>query len=160
MSKKVIIPKESLPSFITGKSNYFIRLRLRTVDLGRFSAWSPIFTVNPDYIYTATGSVSLSKATGTVTAVWPALTVKKGSSGTAENVQEYDVWVRWHTTTYGAVDSGTWVYFGKVSSTFVSVSIPAGMSYFSIEIYRPGIPATRSQSNGFKMFSSYDYLAV
>jgi hypothetical protein len=160
MTKRIIIPRESLPAPETATGFYQIRYRIVSDDKNRISAWTPIFTIDPQYIYTATGSISLSKATGTTTAVWPAVTVKKGATGTPENIDGYDVWVRWHTASYGAVDSGTWQYQGKVFSTSLTISVPAGMSYFSIEVYRPGMPIARSQSNGFKVYSSYDYLAV
>lgn len=160
MSKKIIIPRESLPAPDTTTGYYQIRYRVVSDDKNRISAWSPIFTIDSGLIYTATGSLSLSKATGTVSAAWPAVTVKKSATGAEENIEGYDVWIRWHTTTYGAVDSGTWIYFGKVYNTSFTVSVPAGMSYFSIEVYRPGVPIARSQTNNFKAFSSYDYLAV
>lgn len=160
MSKKIIIPRESLPAPETATGFYQIRYRIVSDDKNRISAWTPIFTIDPQFVYTATGSMSLSKATGTVSAVWPAVTVKKGATGTPENIEGYDVWIRWHTAAYGAVDAGTWLYFGKISNTSFTGSIPAGMTYFSIEIYRPGMPTERSQTNGFKVFSSYDYLAV
>jgi hypothetical protein len=160
MSKKIVIPRETLPAPDIGTGTYQIRYRIVSDDKNRISAWSPIYTIDPGFIYTATGSISLSKATGTTSAVWPAVTVKKGATGTPENIEGYDVWIRWHTGVYGAVDSGTWVYYGKVYGTSTTISVPAGMSYFSIEVYRPGTPIQRSQSNGFNVYSSYDYLAV
>lgn len=160
MSKKIIIPRESLPAPSSSTGLYEIRYRIISEDRNRISAWSPIFTIDSELIYTSTGSISLSKATGTVSSSWQAVTVKRGTSGTPEGIEGYDVWVRWNTASYGNTESGTWVYYGRVPTTFLTISIPSTMTYFSIEVYRPGSPIKRSQSNGFKMYSQYDYLAV
>lgn len=160
MSKKIIIPRESLPAPDTQNGYYQIRYRIVSDDRNRISAWTPIFTVDPELIYTVSGSMSVNKASGIVSATWPEVTVKKGSTGKAENLGNYDVWVRWHTGTYGTVDSGAWTFYGSVPITNVTISVPSGMSYFSIEVYRPGLPIARSQTNGFKVFSTYDFLAV
>jgi hypothetical protein len=52
MSKKIVIPKEQLPNLIAGETDCFIRFRIRTADFGRFSAWTPIFSVTPTVAYT------------------------------------------------------------------------------------------------------------
>lgn len=52
MSKKIVIPKEQLPTLIAGETDCFIRFRLRTADLGRFSAWTPIYPVTPTVAWT------------------------------------------------------------------------------------------------------------
>lgn len=160
MTKRIVIPRESLPDPDTSGPEYQIRFRIISDDRNRKSAWSPIYSIDPDFIYTATGSITLSKSSGQVSAVWPAVTVKKGTTGVPYNLAGYDVWVRWHTASYGNTESGTWVYYGSVPTTSVTLSIPATMTYFSIEVYRNGRPIERSQSNGFKVYSSYDYLAV
>lgn len=160
MPKKIVIPMSSLPLPDVTNPDYQVRFRLVSDDRNRLSSWTPIFSVNPDFIYTASGSMTLSKVTGQVTATWPAATVQKGSTGTPTNLSSYDVWVRWHTAAYGNTELGTWSYYGAVSSTSVNMSIPSGMTRFSIEVYRRGRPTVRSQTNGFKLFSSYDYTAV
>jgi hypothetical protein len=52
MSKKIVIPKEQLPNLIAGETDCFVRFRIRTADFGRFSAWSPIYSVTPTVAYT------------------------------------------------------------------------------------------------------------
>ncbi len=53
MSKKIVIPKESLPNLIAGETQCFLRFRIVSEDRNRVSAWTPIFGVTPTQAWSA-----------------------------------------------------------------------------------------------------------
>lgn len=49
MSKKIIIPRESLPN--PENTTFHVRFRVTSEDKNRVSAWTPVFSVTSDFIY-------------------------------------------------------------------------------------------------------------
>ena len=45
MSKKLVIPKESLPNLTSNNTALVIRFRIVSTDKNRVSAWTPIYTM-------------------------------------------------------------------------------------------------------------------
>ena len=164
MAKKIIIAKENFADMSIYDPNYQIRFRLISEDRNRVSAWSPIFSVNPDVNFVKNGtSVTIEKHTGYTSLLWNPVKVEKTVSGSVTmsvDLPHYDVWLRWGSSAYGDIGAGTWEYFGRVPSISMSVlkpTTPAGLNHLSVEIYRPGRPVERSNTNGFLMYSTYDF---
>jgi hypothetical protein len=152
MSKKVIVPKTQLPdiNFIT--KGYQVRFRLTTEDRNRFSYWSPIFNVQPNFTFLTTGDILIEKHTEYSTIVWSPVMIQKDGNTVGE-VKDFDIWVRWGD---GSTD-GNWTYEERLSSTSLNVlkpTSPAGLDTLSVELYYPGRPTLRKatydifQSNG------------
>lgn len=166
MSKKVIIPKENFPEMSTAGPEYQVRFRLISEDRNRFSSWTPIFSVDPGVTFTATGTAHVEKHNDYTSLVWSPVIVEKEVDGNvtmSAELPHYDLWLRWHTTTYAGINDGTWVYAGRIASTSINVIkplSPTGINHLSIEIYRPGRPIERSSTNGFLMYSIYNYSPV
>ena len=75
MTKKLIIPKESFAEMSTASPEYQIRFRLISDDRNRYSAWTPIYSVDPGVTFTATGTTYTALA-----GVW----VNRGYLGDSE----------------------------------------------------------------------------
>jgi hypothetical protein len=166
MTKKLIIPKESFAEMSTASPEYQIRFRLISDDRNRYSAWTPIYSVDPGVTFTATGTAHIEKHNDYTLLVWSPVLVEKEVEGTttmSAELPHYDLWVRWGTTDYAGVNDGTWVYSGRIPATSVNLikpSSPSGINHVSIEIYRPGRPVERSSTNGFLMYSIYNYSPI
>ena len=120
--QKAILPETNLPPlthFEDGKSGYEVRYRIVSEDRNRFSAYSPLFRVIPnyEYVYTpGTTSADLEVVTGGpfVNLFWdPVTIVDKVSRAEIKLLNDYDVFVQWGK---GETDPGpVWVYEGPVS---------------------------------------------
>lgn len=152
MSKKLVIPLEQLPPINLITQGYEVRFRLTTEDRNRFSYWSPIFNVDPDFTFLTTGDILIEKHTGYSTVVWNPVLIQKDGNTVGE-VSNYDLWVRWGTDEA----SGTWAFEERLSSTSLNIlkpTSPAGLDTLSVELYYPGRPQLRKatydiyQSNG------------
>ena len=152
MTKRVVIPKESLPDINVLTEAYEVRFRIVSDDRNRFSYWSPIFLTSPDYTYVPNQNLIIEKHTGYTAAIWNPVIIEKDGQSIGE-LQEYDLWVRWGTDP----SVGTWEHYERISSTsvnFIKPSSPAGLDHLSVEIYVPGRPLLRRamydiyQSNG------------
>jgi hypothetical protein len=150
--KKLIIPKEDLPDINFLTQEYQVRFRVTTEDRNRFSAWTPIFGVNPELDFTTTGEVLIEKHTGYSTVVWNPVSLQKDGEDIGE-LESYDLWVRWGTEE----SDGEWEYKERINSTSINVlkpTSPAGIDTLSVELYYPGRPRLRKatydiyQSNG------------
>lgn len=161
MSKKIIISKTNFPEMSIYDPNYQIRFRIIAENRNRFSAWSPIFSVNPNVEFVPDGTtVTIEKHNEYTNFLWNAVKVTKTVDGVqtiSVDLPHYDVWIRWASTTYGDIDAGTWTYMGRMPSTSASLLVPSGSNHVSIEVYRPGRPVLRSSDNGFLMYATYDY---
>lgn len=139
--KKLIIPKENLPDINFLTQEYQVRFRVTTEDRNRFSAWTPIFGVNPNLEFATTGDVLIEKHSGYSVVVWNPVTLQKNGNNIGE-LGSYDLWVRWGTEEAG----GDWEYKERINSTSIDVlkpSTPSGLDTLSVEIYYPGRPKLR-----------------
>lgn len=147
MTKKLVIPRSSLPDINAETGSYEIRFRLTTEDRNRFSYWSPIFSVDPGFTYVS-GNIDIAKSSNHVNIIWDAVKIIKDGEQVAA-AEIYDIWLRW-----GKTYDGDWFYQERVEGTSLSVVIPE--SYFwngveqlekpnklTVEIFLRGRPITR-----------------
>jgi hypothetical protein len=164
MSKKLIIPKQQFADMSIYSPEYQIRLRLISEDRNSFSAWSPVYSVNPEVEFVPDGTdVAIEKHSEYTNFLWNAVKVTKTVDGVQTlsiDLPHYDVWIRWSNSSYGDIDAGTWTYMGRMPSTSASLLVPSGMNHVSVEVYRPGRPVERSNDNGFLMYATYDFSPV
>lgn len=168
MSKKLIISKTNFPEMNINDPNYQVRFRLISENRNRTSAWSPIFSVNPDVEFIPDGAqVIIEKHNDYTNFLWNPVKVTKTVDGVqtmSADLPHYDIWIRWADVDYGLTieqkNSGTWSYIGRMPTTSMSLLVPAGMSHVSIEVYRPGRPVERHLDNGFLMYATYDFSPV
>lgn len=149
MAKKIVIKKEDLPNINILTKKYNVRYRIITDDRNRFSYWSPIYGVDPEYQYITSGEILIEKHTGYSTVVWNPAIIKKDVDGSPVDfrdgdveLQQYDVWIRWGTE----ICDGEWTYKERLSATSLNIltpSEPSGIDHVSIEVYRPGQPILR-----------------
>jgi len=141
MSKKFIIPRESLPEINVFTEEYQVRFRITTEDRNRFSHWSPIFSVDPEFDFVTSGNVFVEKHTGYSSIIWNPVVIEKDSVVVGE-LKNYDIWVRWGT----AATQGSWQYKERLAATSLNVlkpTSPGGINTLSVEIYRSGTPTLR-----------------
>jgi hypothetical protein len=150
MTKQIIIARESLPVMNSISQKYSVRYRITNENRNRFSYWSPIFSVDPEFTYSTLGEILIEKHTGYSTIVWNPAAIQKNGNSVAE-LDSYDLWVRWGT----ASALGNWEFKERVSSTSINVLKPPGsFNTLSVEIYPPAQPILRravydvDQSNG------------
>lgn len=170
MSKKVIISKTNFPDMSIYGPEYQVRYRLISEDRNRFSAWTPIFSANPEVTFVSgtidvPGSMNLEKNTGYVSAVWDDVSIYKEIDGQQQLIAvlpHYDVWIQL-SDNFGANPSD-WIYKGRIPST--SLNIPYNSHYFDpsgtsqntremkVEVYRPGRPVVQDSGSNFLMYSA------
>jgi hypothetical protein len=141
MPKRVVIPRSQLPDINLFNKGYQVRYRLTTDDRNRFSSWTPIFNVQPEFTFQTSGNILIEKHTGYSTIVWNPVILKKGTNEIGE-LTEYDMWIRWGT----AASNGDWQYQNRFSSTFFNAlkpTSPGGINHISVELYYPGRPSLR-----------------
>jgi hypothetical protein len=141
MTKKLIIPRSQLPDINILTKGYQVRYRITTEDRNRFSSWTPIFLVEPEFTFQTTGEILIEKHTGYSTVVWNPVIVQKNGQSVGE-LSSYDMWVRWGSS----ASDGVWEYKERVSSTSINVlkpTSPGGLNTLSVELYYPGRPQLR-----------------
>jgi hypothetical protein len=145
--KRVVIKKESLPSFQFTKNYstenerfeidqlyYKFRYRILSEDKNRVSFWSPIdkLEVEPlksPFPYLATNRISITKSGNPelITCVWSHPGDSESPSEYEKiqnNISRYDVWIRWNnndTTDLNDENWTDWEFEATVSSTSFSV---------------------------------------
>jgi len=163
MSKKLIVPKEQFPGMSIYDPNYEVRFRIVSDDRNRVSAWSPIYSVNPEVVFIAgtqeiPGQIHLQKSGDTVMATWDSVTIYKDIDGSLSSVAElpyYDLWIKWAGN--GGATPSNWTFKESVFSTSININIPNTYpdpnppygnitpKQLYIELYRPGRPISRYQ---------------
>jgi hypothetical protein len=165
MTKRITIPKESLPDInaLTGK--YDARFRLISEDRSRLSYWSPIYSVDPQFEFIV-DEIEVDKVGRQISIVWDVAEktqlVKTNGSFVRKSVgtvDEYDIWFRYYRDDMGPPPSepepGDWVYLERVSGTSIltllsktytidgEVVLGQAPNRIDIEVYAPGRPITR-----------------
>lgn len=160
-----------MPQVVIGRKNfieqdiytqkYNVRFRIISDNQNNFSYWSPIFEVDPEFIFwpgsiTAPGVIRLEKiGSSSVSVTWDSVDIYKSINGVLTNIaelQSYDIWIRWAQT--AGANPSDWIYKERISSTSVNINIPAtyidatnvsrsNPKYLYVEIYRPGRPIIR-----------------
>lgn len=155
MSKLIRIPYLSLPEVNTLTENYQIRYRLKSDDGNKTSAWSPIYSINPDFLYLQGdlqnyGTLVMQKHTGYVTSTWDAVSIYKNNFFIT-TLKYYDFWVKYAENS--GANPSNWIYRERLSTTSMDENVPATYLDTSntsripkqmfVEIYRPGNPVSR-----------------
>lgn len=165
MTKKIIIPVNDLPAPSMTNSTYEVRYRVTSEDKNRVSAWTPIFTVDPQLQYFVEGDLLLQFIQdGAISASWAGVSIMKNVDGVmteVADVDEFDIWIKWAGS--GGANPGNWIYQGRIASQSISITVPTlytyGISstatplYFYIEIYRPSKERSQDSLSDFLMYS-------
>jgi hypothetical protein len=149
--KKVRVQQDSLPTINSITEKYDVRYRVISEDKNRVSHWSPIVTLNPEYIYTS-GNITISSSTLT-TVAWDTVTVKIGTQ-TIRQAKDYDVWVKWSK----AAGDGDFNYVQRISGNSITLVHPTTFfingvdqeeapNRITIEVYLKGEPISRTSTN-------------
>jgi hypothetical protein len=161
MTKKLIVPKENFQDMNVYDPQYQIRYRLISDDRNRVSAWTPIFSVDPEVVFVRgtlqiPGNIQIEKNSGYVTVTWDSVSIYKDIDSSLNYVGElpyYDLWIRWAGS--GGGTPSNWIYQSRISSTSVNLVVPATYPnpvspfnnvvprYLYVEVYRPGNPILR-----------------
>jgi hypothetical protein len=146
--KKAKISKDSLPTINSTTGTYSVRYRIISEDKNRTSAWSSVYSVDPNYVYVP-GKVNISSSSGVVRAAWDAVTVNIGTNAIRQ-AKDYDVWIKWSKPD----GFGDWIYVERISSNSTAFVVPdtffidgVDQSYvpnrITVEVYLKGDPITR-----------------
>lgn len=146
--KKARVSKESLPSTNSITGNYSIRYRIVSEDKNRVSAWSSVYSVDPNYTYVP-GKINVSSSSGVVRTTWDPITIKIGTN-VIRQAKDYDIHIKWSK----ADGLGDWIYAERVSSNTASFVVPdtffingidqaSAPNRITIEVYLKGEPITR-----------------
>jgi hypothetical protein len=160
VSKKIVIPKERFDDMNIYTRRYEIRYRIVSDDRNRFSAWSNIYSVDPEIIFQPgtfdiPGYLTLTKVGDSVNITWDAVSIYKKINESFDyigQVPHYDVWVKWAGNS--GANPSDWIYQERISSTSFFVNVPASYvdstgatrtspKYLYVEVYRPGRPILR-----------------
>jgi hypothetical protein len=149
--KKVKVEQDSLPTLSSLTEKYDVRYRIVSEDKNRISHWSPIVTIDPQYVYVS-GNISIVSS-GITTVVWDTVTIKIGAQ-VIRQAKDYDVWVKWSK----AAGNGDWNYAQRISGNSINLVHPS--TYYidgvdqeehpnrvTVEVYLKGEPITRDSTN-------------
>jgi hypothetical protein len=146
--KKAKVSKEVLPSINSITERYNVRYRIISEDKNRVSAWSSVYSVDPNYTYVA-GKINISSSSGVVRTTWDPVTIKIGTN-TIRQAKDYDIHIKWSKSD----GLGDWIYAERVSSNTASFVVPDTFfinevdqedapNRITIEVYLKGEPITR-----------------
>jgi hypothetical protein len=149
--KKIKIEQENLPTISSSTEKYDVRYRVVSEDKNRSSHWSPIVTIDPQYVYVS-GNISIVSS-GITTVAWDTVTVKIGSQ-IIRQAKDYDVWVKWSR----AAGNGDFNYVQRISGNSINLVHPTTFyingvdqtqapNRITVEVYLKGEPISRDSSN-------------
>ena len=158
---RISIPKQRFEEIDIYTQRYNVRYRIITDNQNNLSTWSPIFEVDPEFLFQGgtieePGKIFLDKIGGRYVAVtWDAASIYKDVEGSLRylsKLSSYDVWIRWAMN--GGANPSNWIYEERASTTSVNINIPAtyidstgvtrtGPKQMYVEVYRPGRPILR-----------------
>lgn len=130
MTKRIVIPKSSLPPVNQDSKGYFVRFRITNENRNRFSYWSPIFSVGIAEPQSVPGDLAVLG--NIVSVVWD----------DAEERPSYDIFVKF--------DSGEYFYHGT-SPTHSYQFINEGLSTVQVAVQ---IETSKKERNSF--FTIYE----
>ena len=149
--KKIKIAQDDLPTINSITEKYDVRYRVISEDKNRTSHWSPIVTLDPQYIYVP-GNITIVSS-GITTVAWDSVTVKIGVKAIRQ-AKDYDVWVKWSK----AAGNGDWNYVQRISGNSINLVHPTTFyingvdqtqtpNRVTVEVYLKGEPITRDSTN-------------
>jgi hypothetical protein len=133
--QKAFLPASQLPPITElgdGTYGYVVRYRIASEDSNRFSHWSPVYLVRPNYIYERPEGKELDDffidvENDLVSVVWDPVAIRNNfNQEIVGQVKEYDVWVRW-----GEDDVGNWSLFETVEGNGARFIVP---NFYTITI--------------------------
>jgi hypothetical protein len=151
MTKRILISRKNLPDINALTESYNVRFRLTNENRNRFSYWSPIFNVYPNFTYEFNpAAIDISKSSNHINIIWEPVIIKKGDNAVGPALQ-YDIWVQWSK---GESDAD-WIYKERIEGSSLSLLIPEDYSVngaltgnkpneISVEIYLRGTPVIRN----------------
>ena len=145
--KKYKIPNVNLPPMLVGEEGYLVRYRIVSEDKNRYSHWSNMQTIKPQYTFVP-GNISFNKSGGIALLAWDPVTIKLGDTVVRE-AHEYDIWLRWDRN-----DGGDWIYKERLDASNLSITIPSTYTVggvvqgsqpnkLAIEVFLKGTPISR-----------------
>jgi hypothetical protein len=146
--KKAKVLKENLPPINSINGTYSVRYRLISEDKNRVSAWSSVYTVDPNYTYVP-GKINVSSSDGVVRIAWDSVTVKIGAN-VIRQAKDYDIFVKWSKS----AGLGDWNYVERISTNSTTLVVPDTFfidgvdeedvpNRVTVEVYLIGEPVTR-----------------
>lgn len=170
--EKVRLLKQDLPDlsiFDDGSLGYILRYRVLSEDQNRYSSWSPVHTLRPDYSILRPEEKTVSDLIvenqfgagySYFHIIWDAVSLIENVTPvvTIDNISEYDIWVKW-----GDSGNGVWRYKERVSGNSVIITVPSQYyasqedldsgtltnsqpTEFSVEVFAKGSPIRRDVS--------------
>lgn len=161
--QKAIVRKENLPApsiLSDGTYGYVVRYRVISEDQNRFSAWSPIQIVRPQYVFIRQNNKNIDQFViepnlGYVNIIWDPVDVyDQNNEYVVNTASEYDLWIKW-----GISGDGVFLYRERIVGNSATIPIPTQYNdtansvvsvppeEISVEIYIPGSPISRSTDN-------------
>ena len=158
---KVTISETNFEEMDIYTQKYNVRYRIITDNQNNLSSWSPIFEVDPEFVFQggtieSPGIITLNEIGSThVMIVWDSASVYKEVETELESISQlksYDIWIKWAGAS--GANPSDWIYRERVSSTSLNINIPANyidatgttrssIDYLYVEVYRPGRPTIR-----------------
>jgi uncharacterized protein (DUF736 family) len=130
--QKAILPELQLPNitvFEDGTFGYSVRYRIVSEDANKFSQYSSIYRVRPNYIFErpqglAQEALDVSTGGPYVNIQWDAISIKDRISGTLiRTAQEYDIFLQWGQNETNP--EPVWVFGGSVETTRAGFRYPS-----------------------------------
>lgn len=162
--KKAVVLESNLPPQNTQTEGYSVRYRIVSEDRNRYSHYSPIYNLKPNYELVTPGFLLVEKNASHLLLIWNPVTLKRNNV-VIKKATSYNVWVRWHRND----DNGDWALLERVEATSLTVIPPltytvdgvvqpSAPNRVDVEIYLIGTPSVRSDDpNAFlKAYSEYD----
>lgn len=162
---KVSIPGISFEEMDIYTQKYNVRYRIITDNQNNLSAWSPIFEINPEFVFQggtieSPGTIALNEIGSTyVSITWDSASVYKTVDEVLTSISQlaslflfYDIWIKWAGV--AGANPSDWIYRERIFSTSLNINIPAtyidstgvtrsSVKYLYVEVYRPGRPISR-----------------
>lgn len=152
MSKLIRIPYQNLPDINALTEQYQVRYRIKSDDGNRTSAWSPIYGINPNFIFQTNVDMVFEKETGYTRAVWDPVRILTEDENFVNDLTVYDIWVRY---SIDLGDAREWQYQERVFGTSLNIFKPPMIStikYISIEVYRPSVQSITMRARRFDVY--------
>jgi len=133
-TSKLSIPFSNFKEVDAYDNIFFIRFRISTEDRNISSYWSPVYSVDSDFLYEngtsqVPGKINLEKiGANSVDLSWDEVVVYKGSKDLEVGVIEnYDVWIRWSGSSLA--NPSDWIYKERIGTTSNNILIPEHYPY-------------------------------
>jgi hypothetical protein len=162
--EKAIVSQDALPNFKVfsdGRFGYAVRYRILSEDGARFSHWSPVFKIIPNYIFTRPNGKTISDiiviSQGPyINVVWETVAVvSKISNKIIKQQQDYDLFLKWDKGETNGIFLPTERVGGAIQG-FVTPSsyalsngtvVEETPTRVSVEIYVRGNPPSRNHTD-------------